>query len=374
MSNAINLIIIILALVSGLLMLYKIPFIDRRQKHLDINRNTKVSIVIPSYNEENRLPNLLLSLKNQDYQPHQILVVDDHSEDNTAEVAKAMGAEVITSLKLEEGWIGKSRACWSGALIATGEWIMFLDADVTFENKDSLRRLLSQFETLGKSGILSVQPYHFVKHKYESLSAVFNIIVHGGMNVFTPLGDKIKGAGAFGPCVICPKEEYFSSGGHREIRGSVMDDLELGQSFHKQGLPVKCYAGKGIISIRMYPEGLYSLIEGWTKSFGTASQYTHPGVFMMIILWISGGFSSFFMLLKAIAKGDLLWIIIGLTLYILYSVQMVWQARRFGSFYLPVLIFYPILFFFFTVIFIWSLIKTKIFRSVSWRGRKIDLE
>ena len=225
----------------------------------------------------------------------------------------------------------------------------------------------------GGDGILSVQPYHEVKKKYESLSAIFNIIVLAGMSVFTPWGKKLKGAGAFGPCILCDKKQYFQSGGHKAIRGSVMDDLELGRAFEREGHPVHCYGGKDIIRFRMYPDGLNTLFEGWTKNFGTASKSTHPGVFLMISAWIAGGFSIPFFLIRMMEAQNMPLFIIAVSLYLVFSLQMIWHARRAGNFYLPLLFFYPILLIFFAVLFVWSLIRTKIFHSVSWRGRKIDV-
>lgn len=367
-----HIIVIILALVAGLLMIWRIPAVGAADK---VNQPAKnVSIIIPAYNEEKRLPHLLKSLHSQDFQPHQVLVVDDFSDDRTAELAREYGAAVINSLGVSEKWIGKSRACWSGALAATGDIFMFMDADVRFMKSDSLRRLVACYENAGASGILSVQPYHEVKKPYENLSAIFNIILIAGMNVFTPLAEKLKSAGAFGPCIICDKCEYFQLGGHEAVHSAVMDDLELGQSFQKAGKPVKCYGGRNLLGFRMYPEGLTALFEGWSKNFGAAAKLTHPAIFIMITIWIAGGITApAFLVWQSVKAEPQSYLLVSIALYIAFCLLMIWQSRRVGNFNLLSLLLFPIHFLFFTGLFIYSLIRTKIFRSVSWRGRKIDV-
>jgi len=312
-------------------------------------------------------------LHQQDLRPAEIMVVDDESIDNTAQIARDAGVSVIPAEKLEDGWIGKARACWSGARLAAGDWLLFLDADTELTTPDSLERLLLTFQTLGGRGGLSVQPYHGAVRWYESLSAVFNIIVMAGMNVFTPRGERIPGAGLFGPCLLCRREDYMAAGGHKGVRGEVMEDLALGQAFRRIGLPVHCLGGRGTISFRMYPESLGQLIEGWTKNFGAAASYTHPLVFGMIIAWISGGFSALTLLLEGIKGGSPFWMATGIMAYLVYAGQMAWLAGRVGRFQPVLLALFPVLLLFFTLVFLRSLFQTKVLHTVRWRGRQIKV-
>ncbi|QDI90143.1 glycosyltransferase [Salicibibacter halophilus] len=363
--------IVVLALASGCFMFWKVPHV----KHQTDKAMTDafISIVVPARNEEARLEPLLDSIAKQDWRQCEVIVVDDDSTDHTVSIANDYGGHVIHNRELKEGWIGKTAACWKGATAANGDYFLFLDADTRFQNRKSLTRLISAYQEVGAQGILSVQPYHTIERAYENLSAVFNVIVMAGMNVFTPLGEKIKSAGSFGPCILCSKDDYFSSGGHEQARGAVMDDFALGEAMRNIGLPVRCYGGRGLINFRMYAEGIGQLVEGWTKNFATASQSTHPLVMTLIIIWISGGFVTVPLLVSAALIGSVFWGVIGSIAYLSYMAQLFVLARRTGNFHFWAFIVYPMLLVFFTILYIWSLFLTNVLHTVRWRGRKIKV-
>ena len=103
-----------------------------------------ISVIIPARNEEHSLPALLASLKKQTLKPDEIIVVDDNSEDATAEVAEKGGAKVIRAKPLPEGWHGKPWACWTGAKEAQGEILVFLDADTSVQ-PDGLLKVMGAY-------------------------------------------------------------------------------------------------------------------------------------------------------------------------------------------------------------------------------------
>ena len=376
----VNLVILLLSYIAGFLMLWRIPagknpgktpaLPDRTLLEARVSR---LSVIIPAYNEEKRLPALLASLQAQHLRPLEILVVDDGSTDSTASIAASFadsGVRVVPSEDLGEGWVGKSRACWSGARQAAGDRLLFLDADTRLDTHDSLARLCAEYEAAGDSGLLSWQPYHTAGCAYETLSLPFNIIAMAGMNVFTPLGERLLPAGAFGPCFLCDRASYELADGHRAVKGEVLEDLALGKRFLSLGFPVRCRSGQGILTFRMYPEGFRSLLEGWTKNFGTGSARTHPLLLLLVLLWVSGGFSAtsllveaFFMSPGAVAVAAVLWV--------LYMAQYAWLGRKTGAWKGWPLLLYPVLHTFFAGVFFRSLICTRLLHKVTWRGRDI---
>jgi dolichol-phosphate mannosyltransferase len=87
-----------------------------------------VSVVVPARDEAGRLAPCLAGLR-ADATAHEVLVVDDRSCDDTAAVARAGGATVIDGAELPAGWAGKAWALEQGLRAATGDWVVFLDAD-----------------------------------------------------------------------------------------------------------------------------------------------------------------------------------------------------------------------------------------------------
>jgi dolichol-phosphate mannosyltransferase len=88
-----------------------------------------VSVVVPARDEAHRITPLLEALRN-DPDVHEVLVVDDHSTDGTAGVARTLGARVLPAPALPEGWVGKPWALQHGLEHAVGDVVLTLDADV----------------------------------------------------------------------------------------------------------------------------------------------------------------------------------------------------------------------------------------------------
>ena len=388
-----GLLMVILAIACGALMLWKIPWIrpaaaDRGDLRTDgsgtgVHRlehpGACLSVIIPARNEERRLAPLLDSLRSQGEAPLEIIVIDDQSTDATAAIAIAGGAAVV-STKAAAGWNGKSYACWTGAQAARGDLLLFLDADTRLAGRDSLRALLRTFagDPAGGQpgrGILSVQPEHWISRLYENLSIVFNLVLMAGMNTFTPWSRPGHCAGAFGPCLLCRRDEYLRLGGHAAIRGDLLDDLALGSLFRQQGLPVRCVGGRGTVWFAMYPEGLGQLCEGWSKNFGSAAHSVRWPVMLMIIFWIGGAFSSVATLAAAFgaAYASPAWVVAAAFACLAYMAEFAWLARRVGRFHPIFLIAYPLPFVFFVCLFAWALFRAKILHVVSWRGRRIEV-
>ncbi|MGM0318623.1 MULTISPECIES: glycosyltransferase family 2 protein [Enterococcus] len=354
-------IVLFVAWLSGWCIFYRLPFITNltSAKRFDTN----VSIIIPVRNEANTLPKLLQSIQRQTIQPREIIVVDDDSTDGTAEIAKNLDATVFSNDREQHG---KAAACWLGATKAQSEHFLFLDADTFFQTDNSLERLLNEYEKRGNSGLLSLQPFHQTVRFYEQLSFVFNVVILVGLNTFSVLGEKLKAAGAFGPCILCSKTDYFQVDGHKDMPRGILDDMALANRFQKAGFPIHLYGGKELIAFRMYPEGFKQLIQGWTKDFATASRATNPFILLGVILWISGGVGS------VLAFGMEQWPLV-LVIYCLYVLQCIVFAKRVGNFKPIFLFVFPFFFIFFLFLFLWSLIQTYLLKSVTWKGRKIKL-
>jgi 4,4'-diaponeurosporenoate glycosyltransferase len=330
-----------------------------------------VSIIIPARNEEHSLPNLLDSLTGQLSPQDEVIVVDDHSEDGTKAVAEGSGVKVLESLPAPEGWVGKNWACFQGARIASGEILVFLDADTVLES-NGLNSIIETY--VERDGVLSIQPYHKMRRLYEQLSAFFNIIVMAGIGAFTVLGRRIKPIGLFGPVVVMRRRYYLDSGGHDNVKGEILDDVALGSELQQKGMEIHCLAGRNTVSFRMYPNGIRELISGWSKGFAMGAARTSTPLLLLIVAWICGSIGSTRSLIEAIAAPSDFQIAVSGGLYILYAAQIHWMLVRIGNFRFYTALFYPIPMAFFVLVFAYSSIRIFLLKSVNWKGRNINLQ
>lgn len=355
----------------GFAFLWRIP--NPRNSATPNDFSSGVSVIIPARNEEKTLAILIHSLKHQTLKPLEVIVVDDHSKDGTAAIAEGEGCIVLRSEDLPQSWAGKTWACWQGANRARGDILFFLDAD-TFLEPDGLSRIFNEYRK--KKGLLSIQPFHQMKKAYERLSAFFNIVAMGGMGSFTLMGDRHQPLGAFGPCMVCSRKDYFAVGGHshERVRGEILESLALGKVFLEANAKVHCYGGKGSISFRMYPDGLPSLIEGFGKGFGTGANAMSLGSLLMMVCWIFGCCSVTRHVIQSAVLGNMTELFWWALLDGLYVLQIHWMLLRIGNFgFLTALLFQlPLVFFVF--VFGLSLLRIFFVRKVPWKGRTVNTD
>lgn len=365
--NYINIIVHALFWLFGFFVLWKIPKLNELKGNGN-KSNFSISVIIPARNEEKNLENLFNSLKIQSVNVKEIILVDDSSIDRTPEIGKKHKAKVVSLKSLPKGWVGKSWACYNGANVATGDYFLFLDADTQLKN-NGIKNMMSYLEKY--PGVISIQPYHLIKKIYENLSLFFNIILIAGMGIFTSFQTKIKPIGAFGPCLLCKKEDYFKIDGHKSIKGKVMEDIEIGKKFLKAKIPLFCLGGKGTIDFRMYPGGSLEMAKGWSKSFSSGAKSTSIPILVMVIAWIVGAIFP----LNLFADGLLPFIpnifLIGIAFYIAFIAQIYWMSYRIGNFSIWASVLYPIPLAFFIIVFFYSLILTIFRRKVTWKDREI---
>ena len=351
----------------GWLLCWRLPGLPPAR---DTATTRRVSVVVPARNEAGRLPGLLAALAAQSRPADEVLVVDDDSEDDTAGVATAAGADVVRAPPLPEGWTGKTWACWTGAQQAQGDVLVFLDAD-TEPEPDLVARLVSALD--GRRGLLSVMPYHRMRRQYERLSAFFSVISLMGIGAASARRSAPV-TGAYGPCLACHRRDYDAAGGHESIRGAVVDDVALARQFRRAGLPVRVVGGRGAISFRLYGGGLGDLVEGWSKNFASGAGSTPPVRFLLVFAWVVGiGTAAQAPVREAVAAiagwpgpGAVLWI--GFAAFVL---QLAVQLRPLGNYsWASVLFPLPLAAWF--VIFFRSIVLTARGR-VRWKGRSVPV-
>ena len=324
-----------------------------------------MSVVVPARDEALSLPALLDSLAALDPAPHEVVVVDDGSADGTGDLARAAG---VTVLRLEgppEGWTGKAWACHQGAEAASGDLLLFLDADTVLA-PGALGGLLAVHE----GGLTSVQPFHAVRRPYEHLSAYFNAVSLLASGAFGPHPERHPMA--FGPGLLATRADYERAGGHTAVRAEILDDVALARAFDRAGLPVRCLAGATAMRMRMYPRGLAQLVEGWTKNMASGAAAATGSAGLTAGAWVAAH--------HAVAVGALLWLVAGGSPVagVLWALGWVGVAlglravlRRTGAFAWWTWVLFPLTLLVFDLVFFRSAFRTAVRGSVRWRGRAV---
>ena len=313
-----------------------------------------VAVIIPARDEAHALPHLLRPLVEQRRAGDRIVVVDDHSTDETARVARAFDVEVVTTPSPPDGWLGKPNACWHGALATTEETLVFLDADVR-PGSTLLDDLVAQVRS-DPAVLVSMQPWHRMSTAGEQPSIMCNVTALMGSGAFTVFGDRTAANVAFGPVIAVDRATYDAAGGHAAptVRAMHTEDIGLARAIGRSRLFV---GSPSTTTFRMYPGGFGELLRGWTRSLATGARLTSWWLALATVAWMC-----------SVAGG---WIAAPLT-YPLIAWQVWVLGRRAGTTDPRAAILFPLLVVVFTLIFLRSAVAVMFRRDVSWKGRDVD--
>jgi len=361
---AFNYYTIIIGFLIGFILFFKLPRLKkiRRSKVADI----KISVIIPARNEEDNLPKILTDLKKQSYDIHEIICVDDNSEDATPEVIRDFGVKCIQLGDLPEGWKGKPWACQNGAKVATGDVLIFLDADVRLSNT-AIELLAIRYQQGEKP--LSILPYHIIKNPHEFFSIFFNLIKICG-TAMSIIGIK-KRFGLYGPVFMVKSTLFERYGGFEGVKESVAEDLNLGRYYVKNKVDMDLYLGGQDIRFRMYPSSFKDLLEGWSKNFSSGSISIRWWILVLVFIWIASLNAVPLEMIRNFASGNYSQLVLLGFIYMVFAVLLFRIARRAGAYPIYVCLFYPFYLIVFELIFIYSIFATFVIKNTTWKGRKL---
>lgn len=231
----------------------------------------ELTVIVPARNEEQCLGSCLESLVSQSEEifalgrDWELIVVDDHSTDRTADIARGFdGVTVIEAGKLEAGWTGKSNAVWTAARRARGRWLLFTDADTIHEPGD-LRRAIHE-ATRHKVGMLSYSPRQIVKGLTQRslMPLVFCelSLAYPPAKVSDP---SARIAAANGQFLLVEREAYRRLGGHASVADKVLEDVELAFLAKRRRVGLRFRYAEDAVATRMY-RSTAAMVEGWTKN------------------------------------------------------------------------------------------------------------
>lgn len=305
-----------------------------------------VSILIPARNEAPRIGKTIASLLAQDHVPFELIVLDDNSTDGTAEIAHEAACgdarlKVIQGEPLPAGWLGKTWACHQLAQIASGDLLIFTDADVLWQ-PSALRALLHLFNR-SEADMLTIWPTQYTETWGERLVVpLMALTIIGYLPIlavhYIPWS---VFAAANGQCLVFRRSVYQHLGGHASVRNKIVEDIILAKQVKRHRFRLRMAEGDHLISCRMYTswqevrDGYAKNIlagHGGSVSFLTLSALFHWSVFLLPWLWLVVGF-WFPKFPKGLASAypvlPLSWIILGVGIRALSAAvthQRLWDA------------------------------------------------
>jgi len=216
-----------------------------------------ISILMPARNEAAVIGDTVRRMLAQTYPRFELLVLDDHSTDGTAEIARAAAGgdarlRVIAGEALPAGWGGKNWACHQLAGAAQGDWLLFTDAD-TLWAPDALAAVAAEVEST-RADLLTVWPTQITVTWPERLVVpLMGLVIIGYLPIFmvhyTPWSPF---AAAMGQCMLFRRTAYDAIGGHTAVKGEVLEDVALARRIKSARLRLRMADGNRLISCRMY--------------------------------------------------------------------------------------------------------------------------
>lgn len=233
--------------IASLLGFFLINLILNMRKIRTPDKNSRVphpapliSVLVPARNEENNIRKCLKSLQNQDYPNYEIIVLDDNSTDDTAEIVKQLASKderikLYYGESLPDDWAGKPYACYQLAQKAKGSWLLFVDADTTAE-PHMLRSTLALATELNTS-LLSGFPRQLADtFAAKIIIPVFYFILLGWAPLWLMHNTKKPIPSiAIGQFFLFTREAYWRIGGHKAVKSKIVEDIWMGVEVSRSG-------------------------------------------------------------------------------------------------------------------------------------------
>ncbi len=350
--------------------------------------NPRVSIIVPARNEEDTIEQALHTLLALDYDNYEVIAVNDRSTDRTGDIMERVADQprgesprfsqktretghrqlrVIHHTELPAGWLGKPHAMWTAANHATGDWLLFTDADVLFK-PESLRRALAYAESVPADHVV-LFPKMIMKRPGEYMMIAFFqtmfMFGHRPWKVADPSTDDHMGVGAFN---LVRRRVYDAVGTYEALRMEVLDDMKLGKVVKRAGFAQRNAFGGDLISIR-WAKGAMGVVNNLTKNFFAVLSFqwwrTVISAFGLAFL----NFGPFLGIFLAQGWARVPYAVALASMFAIY-VGMSWRSDVPAYYFLL----HPVS----TALFIYTLLRSMILTlwndGITWRGTKYSLE
>ena len=251
----------------------------------------RVSVIVPARNEAMTVEPALRSVLALDYPDFEVIVVDDRSEDATGRVLDKMAAldsrlSVIHITELPAGWIGKNHALQRGAELASGELLLFTDADVVFE-PTVLARAVGHLMAHGVDHLTMPADVRVSSPALELFVATFALLFNGYFRPWRVSDPRSSAAVGFGTFNLVRRAAYEHAGTHAALAMDPLDDVCLAVNLKASGATPHCAVAGSFLSVEWYPS-LAAAFRGMEKNTLGAVNYS-------VLLLAAGGLAQIVM-------------------------------------------------------------------------------
>lgn len=252
----------------------------------------RVSVVVPAHNEERVIERLVNSVLGQEDVEVELIVVLDRCTDRTlARLRNAVGDDSrVRILEIDhcpDDWAGKCHAAAAGASVATGDWILFTDADVGFD--PGVLRASTALAADQKVDLLTAWASLTARRWWEIIAQPPAAITL--LRMFPP--DRVNNfdhprSFANGQFMLFRRESYVRIGGHEAVKSAVLEDLAFAALVHHHDGRVLVSVACSMVQTDMY-DSLDGLLGGWKRILVEAAKRNIPRLVTNLILVLGSG-------------------------------------------------------------------------------------
>ena len=341
-------------------------------ERLERAKQEPVSVCIPARNEERSIAKSLEALLKSTHPQFEILVLDDHSEDRTAQIVQSFSEKhsnvrLVQSRPLPSGWNGKQHACWQLAGHAQYPTLLFLDSDVRV-TPDALSLCVAE-QQFRSAPLVSGFPLQETGTIAEKMLIP---MMHYVLLCYLPLDQmrstqKPEFAAGCGQLFVAQRDAYFACGGHEAIQGSRHDGIQLPRAFRKHGFQTDLFDATEIARCRMY-ETTSQVVRGLLKN-ATEGIANAKLIIPFSILLIGGNLAPIVLLVVAwYSKASMFFLGCLLLCVLLTWIPRLIAAKRFKQSVLGAIL-HPIAITLFIVLQWVAFVQKQLGLQVTWRGR-----
>ncbi len=229
----------------------------------------RVSVVIPARDEEAEVEAAVRSHLAQDYPDFEVVVVDDRSGDATPVILARLAAgdprlKVVSGVEPPDGWLGKPHALDQGARAASGELLLFADADVRYD-PSAMAEAVAMLEEQRIDLLAFFPRLEMVGFWENALMSYLAVSYFFGPAFWVNSDSQRRYAAGGGAGMLMRREAYRASGGHAALRSSVIDDMGLAIRVRRAGFRCRMVMADERVRLRMY-RGFRAIFDGFTKN------------------------------------------------------------------------------------------------------------